>query len=138
MMTSPPRQPATVLIVDDEAGLRRVLERFLERHGYRVLSAGTAESAYEMLATEEADALLLDIHLPTMSGLALYLAIIHRWPALEGHIAIMTGDAEAEEVRTWLDHHRCTVIRKPFNLKQVADWVSLALERDRKSDAMDA
>jgi DNA-binding NtrC family response regulator len=127
MMTSPPRKPATVLIVDDEAGLRRVLERFLERHGYRVLSAGTAESAYEILATEQADALLLDIHLPTMSGLALYL-----------HIAIMTGDAEAEEVRTWLDHHHCTVIRKPFNLKQVADWVSSALQRDRSSGAMDA
>lgn len=138
MMTSPPRKPATVLIVDDEAGLRRVLERFLERHGYRVLSAGTAEAAYEMLATEEAHALLLDIHLPTMSGLALYLAIIHRWPALEGHIAIMTGDAEAEEVRTWLDHHRCTVIRKPFNLKQVVDWVASALQQDRSSDAMDA
>jgi DNA-binding NtrC family response regulator len=138
MMTSPPRKPATVLIVDDEAGLRRVLERFLERHGYRVLSAGTAEAAYEMLASEEAHALLLDIHLPTMSGLALYLAIIHRWPALEGHIAIMTGDAEAEEVRTWLDHHRCTVIRKPFNLRQVADWVSSALQQDRSSDAMDA
>src|SRR5882724_2177137 len=134
MMSSPPRKPATVLIVDDEAGLRRVLER----HGYRVLSAGTAESAYEMLAAETADALLLDIHLPTMSGLALYLAIIHRWPALEGHIAIMTGDAEAHEVRTWLDHHHCTVIRKPFNLQQVADWVSSALQRDRSSDAMDA
>jgi DNA-binding NtrC family response regulator len=138
MMTSPPRKPATVLIVDDEAGLRRVLERFLERQGYRVLSAGAAESAYEILASEEADALLLDIHLPTMSGLALYLAIIHRWPALEGHIAIMTGDAEAEEVRTWLDHHRCTVIRKPFNLKQVADWVSSSLQQGRASDAMDA
>jgi len=138
MMTSPPRKPATVLIVDDEAGLRRVLERFLERKGYRVLSAGTAETAYELLASEAADALLLDIHLPTMSGLALYLAIIHRWPALEGHIAIMTGDAEAEEVRTWLDHHRCTVIRKPFNLKQVADWVSIALQQGRASDAMDA
>jgi len=103
-----------------------------------VLSAGTAEAAYEMLASEEAHALLLDTHLPTMSGLALYLAIIHRWPTLEGHIAIMTGDAEAEEVRTWLDHHRCTVIRKPFNLRQVSDWVSSALQQDRSSDAMDA
>jgi DNA-binding NtrC family response regulator len=138
MMTSPPRKPPTVLIVDDEAGLRRVLGRFLERHGYRVLSAGTAEAAYELLASEAADALLLDIHLPTMSGLALYLAIIHRWPPLEGHIAIMTGDAEAEEVRTWLEHHRCVVLRKPFNLQQVADWVSSALQRDRTSGAMDA
>jgi len=139
MMTSPPMKPASVLIVDDEAGLRRVLERYLERHGYRVLSAGTAEAAYEILVSEQADALLLDIHLPSMSGLALYLAIIHRWPQLEGRIAIMTGDAEAEEVRTWLEHHRCTVLRKPFNLQQVADWVSAVLRpEDRSTGAMDA
>lgn len=137
-MTSPPRTPATVLIVDDEAGLRRVVERFLVRHGYRVLSAGTAEAAYELLNSEIADALLLDIHLPTMSGLALYLAIIHRWPTLEGHIAIMTGDAEAEEVRTWLEHHHCVVIRKPFNLQQVADWVSSVVQRNDSTGAMDA
>jgi len=129
----------TILVVDDEAGLRRVLERILVRHGYRVLSAGSAETAYELLTTEEADALLLDIHLPTMSGLALYLAIIHRWPALEGRIAIMTGDAEADEVRTWLEHHRCTVIRKPFNLEQVTDWVAAVLRpRGRSTGAMDA
>jgi DNA-binding NtrC family response regulator len=134
MMTSPPRKPSTVLIVDDEAGLRRVLERVLERNGYRVLSAGTAESAYEILGTEQTDAVLLDIHLPTMSGLALYLAIIHRWPPLEGRIAIMTGDAEAEEVRTWLEHHRCTVLRKPFNLRQVTDWIAAVLhDRDRST-----
>jgi len=137
-MTSPPRTPPTVLIVDDEAGLRRVVERFLVRHGYRVLSAGTAEAAYELLNSEIADALLLDIHLPTMSGLALYLAIIHRWPALEGHVAIMTGDAEAEEVRTWLEHHHCVVIRKPFNLRQVAEWVSSVVQRNDSTGAMDA
>ena len=137
-MTSPPRTPPTVLIVDDEAGLRRVVERFLVRQGYRVLSAGTAEAAYELLNSEIADALLLDIHLPTMSGLALYLAIIHRWPALEGHVAIMTGDAEAEEVRTWLEHHHCVVIRKPFNLRQVAEWVSSVVQRNDSTGAMDA
>jgi len=129
----------TILVVDDEAGLRRVLERILTHHGYRVLSAGSAETAYELLISESADALLLDIHLPTMSGLALYLAIIHRWPALEGRIAIMTGDAEADEVRTWLEHHRCAVIRKPFNLEQVTDWVAAVLHpRDRSTGAMDA
>jgi len=129
----------TILVVDDEAGLRRVLERILTHHGYRVLTAGSAETAYELLISESADALLLDIHLPTMSGLALYLAIIHRWPALEGRIAIMTGDAEADEVRTWLEHHRCAVIRKPFNLEQVTDWVAAVLHpRDRSTGAMDA
>src|SRR5437879_12025668 len=138
MMTSPPRKPPTAQIVTDEACLRRVLDRFLEHHGYRVLSAGTAESAYEILAAEAADALLLDIHLPTMSGLALYLAIIHRWPALEGHIAIMTGDAEAGEGRTWLNHHRCTATRKPSNLQHAAHSGSSALQRARTSGTMDA
>jgi DNA-binding NtrC family response regulator len=139
MMHAPPANAPTILVVDDEAGLRRVLERILTRHGYRVLTAGSAETAYELLTSESADALLLDIHLPTMSGLALYLAIIHRWPALEGRIAIMTGDAEAEEVRTWLEHHRCTVIRKPFNLDQVTEWVAAVLQpRGRSTGAMDA
>ena len=134
-----PAPVPTILVVDDEAGLRRVLERVLTRHGYRVLVAGSAETAYELLTAEPADALLLDIHLPTMSGLALYLAIIHRWPALEGRIAIMTGDAEADEVRTWLEHHRCAVIRKPFNLDQITEWVAAVLNpRGRSTGAMDA
>ena len=131
-MTTPPR---TILVVDDEAPLRRVLERCLTRQGLRVVGAGSAETAYELLATEQPDALLLDIQLPTMSGLALYLAIVHRWPSLAGRIAIMTGDAEAEEVRTWLEHHQCVVMRKPFNLREVTDWLTavfrLAEERRR-------
>lgn len=124
----------TVLVVDDEAGLRRVLERHLAREGYRVLTAASAESAYELLAGESADALLLDIHLPTMSGLALYLAIVHRWPNLEGRVAVMTGDAEAVEVRTWLEHHNCPVIRKPFNLREVSAWLESTLRwRERET-----
>jgi len=122
------QQPYTVLIVDDEAPLRRVLERLLTRQGYRVWSAGSAETAYELLATAQANALLLDMQLPTMSGMALYLAIIHRWPALEGSIAIMTGDADAEELRHWLARHHCPVIRKPFNLKEVSDWLATVIE----------
>src|SRR5206468_8072154 len=120
--------PRTILVVDDEAPLRRVLERSLARQGVRVIGAGSAETAYELLATVQPDALLLDIHLPTMSGLALYLAIVHRWPVYEGRIAIMTGDAEAEEVRTWLERHQCIVIRKPFNLREVTDWLTAVFQ----------
>jgi len=114
--------PSTILIVEDETALRRVLERVLVREGYRVLAAASAETAYELLASEPADAVLLDVQLPTMSGLALYLALIHRHPALAGRIAIMSGDAEAEHVRTWLEHNPCTVLKKPFDLQQIVAW----------------
>ncbi len=131
--------PHTILIVDDEAPLRRVLERLLARQGYRVIGAAAAETAYELLASEPVDAVLLDIRLPTMSGLALYLAIVNRWPAYQGRIAIMTGDADAQEVRTWLERHRCTVIRKPFNIGEIADWLTAVLRcqegRERQGGA---
>ena len=113
----------TVLIIDDEAALRRVLERALLREGYRVLSTGSAEGACALLASETIDAVLLDIQLPTMSGLALYLTIVHERPAFEGRVAIMTGDAEALEVRAWLDQHRCMVLRKPFDLREISAWL---------------
>jgi DNA-binding response OmpR family regulator len=124
-----------VVIAEDEVLLRGVLQRALERDGYRVLGAGTAELAYELLAAEAADAVLLDVHLPTMSGLALYLTIVHRWPALRGRIAIMTGDAEAEEVRAWLDRNPCTVLRKPFNLREISDWLRVAVQTSSRGRA---
>ena len=123
MTASDSRVAFTVLIVDDEAPLRRVLERALTPAGYRVVSTGSAEAAYSLIDVEHPDAILLDIHLPTMSGLALYLAMVHRWPRLEGRIAIMTGDAEADEVRTWLEQNRCLVLRKPFNLGEIVAWL---------------
>jgi len=119
--------PFTVLIVEDEAALRRVLERALTKAGFRVLGAGSAETAYDLLASERADAVLLDVHLPTMSGLALYLALMHRTPALAGRMAIMTGDAEAESVRVWLAHNPCTVLKKPFDLHQIVEWLRSVL-----------
>jgi DNA-binding NtrC family response regulator len=116
--------PWTVLIVDDETALRRVLERALSREGYRVLSSGTAEAAYSLLESEAADAVLLDIRLPTMSGVALYLAMVHRWPRLQGRIAIMTGDADADGVRSWLEQNRCRVLHKPFDLREIGLWLA--------------
>ncbi len=124
---SPP-PPSTILIVEDDAALRRVLERALTRAGYRVLAAASAETAYELLASEPADAVLLDVQLPTMSGLALYLALIHRHPA------IMSGDAEADHVRAWLQHNPCTVLKKPFDLRQIVEWARELLDvGDRRS-----
>jgi DNA-binding response OmpR family regulator len=119
--------PLTVLIVEDEAPLRRVLERALTKAGYRVLGAGSAETAYELLASEQADAVLLDVHLPAMSGLGLYIALVHRAPKLAGRIAIMTGDAEADHVRAWLERNPCPVLRKPFDLHEIVDWLRSVL-----------
>jgi DNA-binding NtrC family response regulator len=113
----------TVLIVDDDALLRSSLETILASVGYRVLSTGDPDTAYRLLAAESVAAVLLDVRLPTMSGLALYLALAHRWPHLKGRIALVTGDADAPDVRAWVRRNPCSVIRKPFNFRQISDWL---------------
>ena len=116
-----------VLIVDDDAVLRSSLESVLAPAGYRILSTGDPDAAYQLLAAEPVAAVLLDVRLPGMSGLALSLAMIHRWPGLEGRIALMTGDADAPDVRAWVRRNPCAVIRKPFRFEQVARWLDSAL-----------
>src|SRR5260370_12729459 len=120
--------PATVLVVEAGSGLRRGLQRALTRQGYWVLAAGSAETAYELLGSEHADAVLLDVRLPVMSGLALYLALLHRSPSLAGRMAIMTGDAEGDGVRTWLERNPCTVLPKPFDLHAILSWVKSVVD----------
>jgi len=123
----------TVLVVDDDASLRQALESVLVGLGYRVLTAGSPDTAYALLGSELVDAALLDVRLPTMSGLALCTAISHGWPTLAGCIAFITADADAEDVRPWLDHTRCTVFRKPFRPVEITEWLRTTLRaRDRK------
>jgi len=67
--------PAHILIVDDDAGIRMLLEKFLQRHGYRVSSAASAEDARRRMAELQFDLLVLDIMLPGESGLDLARAL---------------------------------------------------------------
>ncbi|HEV2762283.1 MAG TPA: response regulator, partial [Pyrinomonadaceae bacterium] len=62
---------ATLLIVDDDAGLRRSLGRTLEGEGHRVIHAGDAPAAMRQLHQERCDLILLDVELPGVDGLAL-------------------------------------------------------------------
>src|SRR2546428_8796047 len=93
--------PRTVLIVDDDATLRGALESVFAPLGYRVLTAAEPDAAYAILASRPVDAVLLDVRLPTMSGLALNPAIVHRWPQLERRIPFMTPVPHGPAVRPW-------------------------------------
>jgi DNA-binding NtrC family response regulator len=66
-----PAPPTTVLVVDDEEGIRQALDRFLTRLGYRVLQAASGAEALDRQAAEQPQALLSDIRMPNMSGVEL-------------------------------------------------------------------
>ena len=64
-------EPTTVLIVDDEDGIRQALDRFLTRQGYRVTQASDAAAALAAIEREHPLAMLCDIRMPNMSGVEL-------------------------------------------------------------------
>ncbi len=116
-----------VLIVDDEAALRRTLERVLRGMGYEVVTAADAQLAYEVLHETDVDLVLLDLHMPQMSGDTFFLALIRRWPRLAGRIVLMTGDTFAEKAHWPQELMSCPTLLKPFTLETLGNAVRAAL-----------
>ena len=60
----------TVLVVDDELRMRKLVADFLSRDGYRILEAANGQAALELIACEKVDLVILDIMMPVQDGLA--------------------------------------------------------------------
>ena len=108
---------ARILIIDDEPAIRRTLERALRSLQYQVVSAGDPHLAYSMLDEMDVDLVLLDLHLQQISGDALFLALVRRWPRLRGRVILMTGDTFAEKDHWPRELVRCPTLLKPFTLE---------------------
>jgi CheY-like chemotaxis protein len=105
-----------ILVVDDEPALRRTLERALRNLKCEAVSVGDPHLAYELLDAADYDLVMLDIHLPQMTGDTLAIALLRRWPRLAGRILLMTGDPWALRA-TWPEELRqCPLLVKPFTL----------------------
>ncbi|MEP6571076.1 MAG: response regulator [Gemmatimonadota bacterium] len=116
-----------ILVVDDDAQIRHALIRALERQQYEVISAAGGDSAYAVLSETHVDLVLLDLVMPQMSGDALFLAIIRRWPALRGRVILISGDIHSSRDQWPAELKACRVLEKPFGLAELYRAVELAL-----------
>lgn len=106
----------SVLVVEADESLKAQLHDSLKDHGYHVTSAGTAHDALELLEQIRFDIILIDVELPAMSGLDLYLAIKRLTPAA---LAIMISGADEEFLelaQKAVDQTAYTFVRKPLDL----------------------
>lgn len=117
-----------VLVVDDEPALRRTLERALRALDLDVVTAGDAHLAYTLLHEIDVDLVLLDLHLPQMSGATFFVALTRRWPLLASRIVLMTGDTFAEKEHWPEELQNCPLLIKPFTLDMLRETVLRALE----------
>lgn len=116
--------PAKILVVDDEAAIRRLLRNTLTRAGYAVVEAEDGRQALQQAAVEHPSAVLLDLGLPDRDGLSLI-------PLLRTHgdaviLVVSARDAVDEKV-TALDLGADDFITKPFDSEELLARLRVAL-----------
>ncbi|HAF56255.1 MAG TPA: DNA-binding response regulator [Thauera sp.] len=121
--------PEDILIhlVDDDAAFRRSLVFLLESMGWTVASHASAE-AFLAAATDPAQAacLVLDIRMPTMSGLELQQVLRQRgW---QTPIVFITGHGDVELAVQAMKHGACDFLEKPFKDQALIDAVGRAVK----------
>ncbi|MGH7734940.1 MAG: response regulator, partial [Gemmatimonadales bacterium] len=96
-----------------------VIQRLLVRVGHEVLAAAGPDTALRLLADEMVDVVLLDRRMPKLSGEALYLVLIHRWPRLQGRVVLMSGAPLDLEGGLPAELGSCHFLGKPFTVDQL-------------------
>jgi putative nucleotidyltransferase with HDIG domain len=121
--------PETLLVVDDEDTVRRVLYLKLSREGYRCEQANGAESAFRVLGTVPVALVLLDIKMADKSGMELLPEIKEAYPDTAVIMATAVNDIEiaVQCLKQGADDYVC----KPFNLDDVSLAVQRALHKRR-------
>lgn len=116
----------TVLVVDDDEGMRDTLAAIL-KHDYRILTVASAHAALDVLRREDVDLMLLDIRLPRMSGLELLPLVKEQHPLIEVIMisAITEVDTAVQAMRLGAYHY----ITKEFDYDALRSLVHNASER---------
>ena len=119
----------TILVVDDDNDVRKIVTRILETKSFRVLDAESAEAAIELAATSSFDLLLTDVVMPGKSGIELVETLRAKGfqqPALlmSGYVGDVTGQIPQIEL---------PMIKKPFGAADLIQTIAevMAAAKDR-------
>src|SRR5437899_12160826 len=104
--------PATLLIADDDPGLRQSLERTLTREGYRVILASDGNAALERLQAGGVDPVLTDLKMPRLSGIELLRAV--KAIASEVDVIPLTAFGTVEEAVKAMKEGAYDLLTRPF------------------------
>jgi two-component system KDP operon response regulator KdpE len=117
---------ATILVVDDEPQIRRVMRATLTAQGYTIVEARDGQEALEKLRSERPDLVLLDMNMPVMDGLEACREI--RRDSEVPVIMLTVRSAEKDKVRA-LDAGADDYIVKPFGIQELLARIRAVLRR---------
>lgn len=114
----------TILVAEDDVGVRRFLVTVLERKGYQVVAAADGSKAMSILADKAIaiDVILSDVDMPGASGLEVLAFARRRRPGSGAILASGTNLWTADQVAAGV-----TLLQKPFTIDQVLDAIEAVL-----------
>ncbi len=115
---------ARILVVDDEAAIRRALRTILNRHGFQVETADTGQQALDRYGSYHPDLILLDLGLPDMNG----LDVIRSLRSKTNIPIVILSVQETERAKvTALDLGADDYLTKPFGMEELLARIRVAL-----------
>jgi len=117
---------STILIIEDEQTLARVLQSYLEREGFQVITANRGDTGYDMILTRDVDLVLLDLNLPGMDGMDIAREIVKQ---RNTPIIMITARVEEFDKLKGLETGADDYITKPFSPREVVARVKTVLRR---------
>ncbi len=114
-----------ILVVDDEAKMRRVLEIMLQKMGHRVLSAENGREALAIFQAKQVDLVITDLRMPEMDGIALLTSL--RAQQSDVPVVVITAHGTIETAVTAMKHGACDYILRPFDIEVLELAVNKAL-----------
>jgi two-component system, OmpR family, KDP operon response regulator KdpE len=126
---------ATILVVDDEPQIRRVLRSTLSFRGYTISEATSGEEAVEMVGKLKPDLILLDVNLPGISGVEACREI--RRSSDAPIIMLTVRNAERDKVVA-LDAGADDYVSKPFSIEELLARIRASLRRHPSAESLPA
>jgi len=122
----------TVHVVDDDAAVRRSLERLLDAAGFRAVSYETSHAFLAVAASLSSGCVLLDVRMPVMDGLALQA----RLAKLDNNlpVIVITGQGNVQTAVRAMKAGAVDFIEKPYDDEVLVKAIELALSMPKQSD----
>jgi CheY-like chemotaxis protein len=113
----------TVVVCDDEAAIRTLLVRVLERGGIGAIAAADGPAALAAIDGSPVDVVITDHRMAGMSGVELYERAVELRPDLRARFLVMSGEPGSEELRAFTERTGVRLVPKPFDVAGIAALV---------------
>jgi DNA-binding response OmpR family regulator len=111
----------TILVADDDAGLRAMLREALQLEGHRVVEAGSAIEIFQALDERRPDVILLDVHLGADDGIAIGVGLRRERQYKDVEILFMTGTLDQPELHRMSRMLKAQILAKPIDIADLSE-----------------